>query len=212
MTRFSPASCSGGLSNINATRAPLSESGEEVMLLSFLDMVFWICTGLVLYVYAAYPAILWLLTRGRQAPVPSVLSDDNLPAISMIIAVYNEEVVIEDKIRNCLKLDYPDGKLMCLFVSDSTDRTNELLLKHKEDRIDVQILPERRGKAAALAAAVPRCTGEILVFSDANTLYHADALKKLVRHFADPQIGGSYGRCSAFIVGSGIRTGGEVIL
>ena len=159
------------------------------MLHSLLHGLFWTCFALVIYVYLAYPAMLWLITGGRQRSIPPVPPDDELPTISMIIAAYNEEVVIEEKVRNCLRLDYPDAKLTCLFVTDSTDRTNEILLRHKGGRIDVEILPERRGKVAALAAAYPRCTGEILVYSDANTLYRPDTLKKLVRHFADPRVG-----------------------
>ncbi len=108
---------------------------------------------------------------------------------ALIVAAYNEERVIEEKLRNCLQLDYPEDKLACIFVSDSTDRTNEILLRYVSSRIRVQILPERLGKVAALAAAYPISDGEILVFSDANTLYRPDALKKLVRHFADAQVG-----------------------
>src|ERR1035441_4569799 len=140
------------------------------MLLPLLHWLFWIFCGLVVYVYAGYPLCLWLLTRGRRAPRLSVPPDDELPSISMITAAYNEENVIEEKLRNCLLLDYPEGKLTCVFVSDSMDRTNEILLKYQSERIQVQSLPERRGKAAALAAAYPVCKGEILVFSDANTL------------------------------------------
>src|SRR5882672_7597213 len=100
------------------------------MLLAPLQWVFWTSCGLVVYVYAGYPLCLWLLTRGRRIPSPSVPADNKLPSISLIVAAYNEERVIEEKLRNCLQLDYPEDKLACIFVSDSTDRTNEILLRY----------------------------------------------------------------------------------
>jgi poly-beta-1,6-N-acetyl-D-glucosamine synthase len=162
---------------------------SNTMLLPTLQWIFWIACGLAVYVYAGYPLCLWLLTLGRRAAPPPLLTDDELPSVSLIVAAYNEERVIEAKLRNCRQLEYPEGKLACIFVSDSTDRTNEILLRYQSSGIQVHILPERRGKVAALAAAFPICEGEILVFSDANTLYRPDALKKLVRHFVDPQVG-----------------------
>ena len=159
------------------------------MLFVPLQWIFWISCSLIVYVYAGYPLCLWLLTRGRRIAVPPVPADNDLPSISLIVAAYNEERVIEEKLRNCLKLDYPEGKLVCIFVSDSTDRTNEILVQYESSRIRVQILEERRGKVAALAAVFPLCDTEILVFSDANTLYRPDVLKKLVRHFSDAEVG-----------------------
>ena len=93
-----------------------------------------------------------------------------------------------EKLRNCLGLDYPSGKLKFVFVSDSTDRTNQILLQYQNERVKVVILPEQRGRAA-LESAYPLCDGEVLVFSDANTLYRPNSLRMLVRHFVDPEVG-----------------------
>ena len=86
------------------------------MLFVPLQWIFWISCSLIVYVYAGYPLCLWLLTRGRRIAVPPVPADNDLPSISLIVAAYNEERVIEEKLRNCLKLDYPEGKLVCIFV------------------------------------------------------------------------------------------------
>jgi cellulose synthase/poly-beta-1,6-N-acetylglucosamine synthase-like glycosyltransferase len=106
-----------------------------------------------------------------------------------VVAAYNEEQVIETKLRNCLAIDYPPDRLTFVFVSDSTDRTNEILLRHQSERVRVRVLPQRRGKVNALAEAFQLCDGEILVLSDANTYYRPDSIRKLVRHFEDPAIG-----------------------
>jgi poly-beta-1,6-N-acetyl-D-glucosamine synthase len=152
-------------------------------------VLFCLSAGLILYVYAGFPLCLFLLTRGRRATAPPDLPDDELPSVSMLVAAYNEERVIETKLRNCLAIDYPASKLRFIFVSDSTDGTNEILARYQSPRIRVLTLPERRGKLNALAAGRQLCDSEIVVFSDANTYYRPDAIRKLVRHFRDPQIG-----------------------
>jgi cellulose synthase/poly-beta-1,6-N-acetylglucosamine synthase-like glycosyltransferase len=151
--------------------------------------VFWISFGLVVYVYAGFPVCLLLLTWRRRTSPPPIPSDDALPSISFVVAAYNEELVIEEKLLNCLRLDYPEEKLTFIFVSESTDGTNDILLRYRSPRIQVRIMPERGGKVASQAAAYPLCEGDILVFSDANTYYRSNCIKMLARHFADPQIG-----------------------
>lgn len=153
----------------------------------FLATVFWTSCLALVYVYAGYPLLLLLFTRKKQ-PVPD-LADGALPHVFFVVAAYNEELVIEKKLRNCLELDYPTDRLTFIFVSDSTDSTNEILRRYENDRMIMCILPERRGKVAALEAAFPLCTGEIVLLSDANTYYRPDAVRKLVRHFADPEVG-----------------------
>jgi cellulose synthase/poly-beta-1,6-N-acetylglucosamine synthase-like glycosyltransferase len=92
--------------------------------------VFWISFGLVVYVYAGYPACLLLLSWRRRTAPPPIPADDRLPSISFVVAAYNEELVIEEKLRNCLRLEYPEGKLTFIFVSESTDGTNDILLRY----------------------------------------------------------------------------------
>jgi cellulose synthase/poly-beta-1,6-N-acetylglucosamine synthase-like glycosyltransferase len=144
----------------------------------------------LIYVYAGFPLLLAALTswKRRYAP-PEEQPDERLPSVSLIVAAHNEELVIKDKIRNSLAVDYPPDKLEFLFVSDSTDRTNGILEACPNPRVRALILPERRGKVHAVNVAVQASRGEILVFSDANTFYRTDAIRKLVRHFQNPEVG-----------------------
>ncbi len=153
------------------------------------QVVFALCVVVVVYVYAGFPALLWLITRGRPLVPPKPLPDADLPTVSLVIAAHNEELVIGKKIANCLMIDYPSDKLTSVFVSDSTDRTDEILRQNASKQIQVHILPTRVGKISALCKVIPHCAGSILVFSDANTYYRPDSIRKLVRFFQDPQVG-----------------------
>jgi len=122
-----------------------------------------------------------------------------LPSVSLIIAAYNEERVIEEKIRNSLALDYVPEKLEIIVVSDgSNDDTPDIVRRYSSEGVVSLHRPERRGKTAALNRAVSFARGEVLVFSDANTFYNREALRKLSRHFVDPRIGGVCGRKDIF--------------
>jgi poly-beta-1,6-N-acetyl-D-glucosamine synthase len=154
-----------------------------------LGIAFFICLATLVYVYAGFPLILLLITRRRERQLPQELPDSELPHVVMIVAAYNEETVIEQKIRNGLAIDYPPDKLRFIFVSDSTDSTNEILLRYESARISVKLLPDRRGKVHALDAAFALSDEEMLVLSDANTYYRADSIRKLMRHFSDPEVG-----------------------
>lgn len=121
--------------------------------------------------------------------------NDNLPTISFIVAAYNEEKIINEKILNDLNLDYPKDKLQIIIVSDgSSDSTPEIAKKYQNEGVISIHRPERQGKTAALNRAIEFAQNEIIVFSDANSMFKKDALKKLVRHFADNNIGGVCGR------------------
>jgi cellulose synthase/poly-beta-1,6-N-acetylglucosamine synthase-like glycosyltransferase len=161
---------------------------------SAIAVSFWICVGLVLYVYAGYPLLIWCCSRvfGRARQTSSVL--DPLPTVSVVIAAHNEESVIEERVRNLLALDYADGKLEIIIASDgSTDRTCDLV-RAVDSRIRVLDFPVNRGKAAVLNDAIEQARGEIIVLSDANTMMDRDAVKALAQRFADPEVGIVCGR------------------
>ena len=163
---------------------------DTLNLLAILAQVVFCLSGLVVvYIYAGFPLCLLLLTLRRSGRGPAALEDRQLPRVCMAVAAYNEELVIEEKIRNGLALDYPPEKLTFLFISDSTDGTNDILLRHQSKRIQVKIRKQRLGKFPALCEAVPNCDGEIVVLSDANTYYRPDSIRKLVRHFTDSRVG-----------------------
>ena len=117
------------------------------------------------------------------------------PAVSIIISAYNEEGVIEEKIKNTLELDYPTGKLEIVVASDgSTDRTNQLAALYQDRGVRLLWQKERQGKSALLNQAVPQTNGEIIVFTDANAFLDRSALQNLVMHFQDERVGFVTGR------------------
>jgi len=108
----------------------------------------------------------------------------------LVIAAYNEERHLPDRISNIRNLEYPKNKLEVIIVSDgSDDRTNEILAEARDEQIRTVLLPSRKGKANALNVGVALTTSEILIFSDAATLFAPDSIQKLVRHFSDPKVG-----------------------
>ena len=158
-----------------------------------LPLIFWACFFLVAYTYLLYPAVLFLASSAaRLWPGRRVGPEaGTLPAVSMIIPAHNEERHLPAKLANLAALEYPKDRLEVLFVSDgSTDATSEILGRAAAaGDITLLALPARGGKSSALNQAVPRARHDILVFSDAATLFAPDAVSKLVRHFADPRVG-----------------------
>ncbi len=151
-----------------------------------MEVVFWLCVGLILYTYMGYPLVLLGLRTIRRRPV---VKQDIIPTVSLLIAAYNEEKDIRAKLENTLGLDYPQGKLQVIVASDcSTDNTDAIVQEYTDQGVLLVRLRQRGGKTAALNEAVKHARGEVLVFSDAATLYRQDALRKLVRNFADPSV------------------------
>lgn len=161
-----------------------------------LEWVFFICAALVVYHYLLYPALVILLSRLRKAAAPVLhgAPDSVLPSLTVVIAAYNEERVIAQKLENTLALDYPVERLRIIVAAHgSSDATADLARGFESRGVTVLHDPVRRGKTAALNRAVEAATSEIVVFSDANNQFNADALRQLVRHFADPRVGGVCG-------------------
>jgi cellulose synthase/poly-beta-1,6-N-acetylglucosamine synthase-like glycosyltransferase len=152
-----------------------------------LEIVFWTALGLLVYTHVGYPALLWLLARTRRIRTVHPRAEAELPRISLIVAAYDEEQVIEGKVRNALELDYPRERLELIVASDgSRDRTVELA---REAGADLVLDLPRGGKIRAQDAAVERAGGEIFAFSDANSLWAPNALRELIAPFADAAIG-----------------------
>lgn len=154
------------------------------------EILFWSSVAIILYTYVGFPLILWIRSQLLRRDWKS---DDSTPSISVLIAAHNEETSIGDKISNMLNLDYPEDRLQIVVVSDgSTDRTMEILRSFDDSRV-IAITVPRGGKAAALNFGVKHCTNEVLVFSDANSMFACDALRALVAPFADLAVGGVAG-------------------
>ena len=155
--------------------------------MTVVAVAFWVSVGLLVYTHLGYPALLWLLTRSRRPAEEVAQSNTHPPSVSLIVAAYDEEASIAHWVRSALALDYPRERLEVVVVSDgSSDRTHELAT---EAGADLVLEVPRGGKVAALNAAAERARGEVLAFSDANSTWQDDALRRLVARFEDPRIG-----------------------
>lgn len=156
-----------------------------------LAAIFWASAALIVYTHLGYPLLLWLLvclrrgsSAGRDRVGPPAAAEP--PAVSLIVAAYDEEDVIVDKVANALALDYPRDRLELIVASDgSADTTAE---RARAAGADLVLELPRGGKLATQNAAVERASGEILAFSDANSAWHPDALRRLIVPFADPAV------------------------
>ncbi len=168
------------------------------------EFLFWLSIGLAVYTYAVYPAVLLLLAGAWQlvGSLRSGLSrresrreaSGQAPFVSLVFPAHNEEAIIEDKIRNCLALDYPRDRLEILAGCDGCDdRTAGLAAGLRAPHLRLFEFP-RAGKPVTLNRLVPQASGGIVVFSDANTMLAQGALRAIVRHFANPEIGCVCGR------------------
>ena len=151
-------------------------------------LLFCISAGALLYAFAGYPLLLWLIVRARGER--RILHGTALPGVSVIISAFNEAAVIRQKLENTLALEYPGDRLEIVVISDaSTDATDDIVREFAPYGVRLARQDARRGKTAGLNDVVPGVSGEIVVFSDANAMYAPDALRMLVRNFADPAVG-----------------------
>lgn len=154
------------------------------------EVVFWICAALVVYPYVIYPLVLAALRRLRTTEAPPLLSNSDLPQVSVLVAAHNEEAVIRSRIENLLALDYPREKLELVIASDaSRDATTTIVREYEAQGVTLFEFTTRTGKASVLNASIPRLQGGIAVLSDANTMMDAQAVRNLVRWFRDPRVG-----------------------
>jgi cellulose synthase/poly-beta-1,6-N-acetylglucosamine synthase-like glycosyltransferase len=152
-----------------------------------LAVLFWLSVALIVYTHLGYPLVLRLLVALRRRPTLEPGVWEELPRISLIVAAYDEEEVIEAKVKNALALDYPRERLELIVASDgSSDATAE---RARAAGADLVLDLPRGGKVSAQNAAAERASAEILAFSDANSVWRPDALRHLVEPFADPAVG-----------------------
>ena len=151
-------------------------------------VLFWVSLAALVWTHAAYPFAATVLARLRTRPVRK---GDALPTVAVIIAAHNEESVIERRVENLRALDYPPDKLEIVVTSDaSTDATEEFAT-----RAGARVVTNPRGgKVAAQNHAVRETSSELVSFTDANSTWAPDALRELVRAFADPDVAYVCGR------------------
>jgi cellulose synthase/poly-beta-1,6-N-acetylglucosamine synthase-like glycosyltransferase len=152
-------------------------------------VLFWGSLAALAWTHALYPLTVAVAARVRTRRV--ALDDAYLPSVAVIVTAYNEESAIEQRLENLRGLDYPSELLELVVTSDaSTDRTEELA-----DAAGARVIRNPRGgKVAAQDAAVRATKADVVAFSDANATWAADALRKLVRNFADPRVAYVCGR------------------
>lgn len=157
------------------------------MLTSITQIIFFSGVAVGLYTFIGYPIVAWIISRAFPKPVRRGVHE---PLVSVIITAYNEEKAIRDKIENTLKIDYPPQKMEILVVSDhSTDATDLIVNEFVDRNVRLLRLDERKGKTAAQNLAVESSTGEVIIFSDATTMYEPDVLRQMLPNFADATVG-----------------------
>jgi len=158
-----------------------------------VEILFWTCLALLFYCYIGYGLLLFIRNRVKNMLVsPEPKRAVELPTVTLVVAAYNEETVLPEKIKNCIEIDYPAHLFNVIFVTDgSTDYSKELLGHH--DFITLLHQPERRGKLAALKRAMQQVTTQIVVFSDANSMLNPGSIRAMVHHFSDKKVGGVAG-------------------
>lgn len=179
-----------------------------------LALIFWVTLFLVFYSYLGYGILLYILIQIKRLFVgkPKMDFDPSFePEVTFIVAAYNEEDWIEDKIRNCLEFDYPKDKIEFWFVTDgSNDRTMERIENFPAPKnVTIKLLhkPERAGKIAAVERIMPLVKTPITIFTDANTDVNPDAIRNIVRHYQDPKVGAVAGEKRIKVGEKGDATG-----
>jgi cellulose synthase/poly-beta-1,6-N-acetylglucosamine synthase-like glycosyltransferase len=158
-----------------------------------VEILFWICIAVLFYCYIGYGLLLFVRNRLKNAFSSFKRKNTfELPPVTLVVAAYNEEIVLPEKIRNCSEIDYPRHLFNIIFVTDgSTDYSKELIQQH--DLITLLHQPERRGKLAALKRAMQYVKTPVVVFSDANSMLNPGCIRAMVRHFSDEKVGGVTG-------------------
>lgn len=153
-----------------------------------IDALLIMMLGLIVFAYVGYP--IWGLLMSMLGPREVKKDETFYPTVTLMIAAYNEEIFIAEKIENSLALNYPKEKLKITVVSDgSTDRTDEIVKSFSGRGIELVRVEGRVGKTEARNVAVAEDRSEIIVFSDATAIYERDAISKLVRNFSDSEVG-----------------------
>ncbi len=171
----------------------------------FAEVVFWLSFATFIYVYVGYPFLLAIIAAFMPSRRPKT---DFTPKLSILIAAYNEEASIGRKIQQTLALDYPSDLVEIIVLSDgSTDRTDAIVKSFRDPRVRLLHLSGRKGKTNAQNEGMKTARGDVLIFSDATTVYHPQALRYLASNYADPKVGAVSGRYQYFDLAGKSPTG-----
>lgn len=157
-------------------------------------LFFWISLSLLFFCYLGYGILLLFLNSVRLIFLQkrNTRNFNDIPSVTLVVTVYNEENILEQKIKNSLAIDYPAEKFNMIFISDgSSDRSTQIIGQYPEIKLLHQ--QERKGKFAAIKRAMQFVKTSIVVFSDANTMLNKESVERMVRHYKDPKVGGVAG-------------------
>lgn len=175
-----------------------------------MSAIFWISLFIVFYAFIGYGILLFILVKIKRLAVgkPVLPIAENLPTCTLIIAAYNEEDFIEQKIKNSLELIYSPGNLKLIFITDgSTDNTVRIVEKYPQ--VIHMHSAVRAGKMAAVHRAVATVTTDVIVFTDANTFLNAEAMINICRHYTNAKVGAVAGEKRVHITEIADATAGE---
>ena len=174
-------------------------------------IAFWISLFIVFYAFFGYGILLYALVKVRimmkgKRAIPD--NGGNWPTVTLLVAAYNEQDFIREKIKDTLALDYPTDKIAYIFVTDgSNDKTPDIIAEYPQIKLMHQ--PARNGKIAAMHRAMKEVTSEVAIFTDANTYLNKEAIKNICRHYADTTVGAVSGEKRVSIEDVSDATAGE---
>ena len=158
-----------------------------------LQIILFVSIACLFHSYVLYPVILKAISKNKDGHRLAAWSETKeLPSVSILLAAYNEEAVIRDKIESILSNEYPSDKLEILIGSDnSTDKTNFIVREYAEKHTNIHFtnFTNRQGKIAIINQLEPQSRGDILILTDANVMFHHDTIFQLVRYFKDDSVG-----------------------
>lgn len=178
--------------------------------MTIIKVIFFTSLAIVFYTYIGYGIILWLMVKIKTLFArPEKHESTELPDVTLFIAAYNEESVIEEKMKNCRALNYPGDKLNIVWVTDgSNDNTNEMLAGYND--VTVLFEPQRGGKTAAINRGMQYIHTPVVIFTDANTMINSEAVREIVKCFENPAVGCVAGeKRIAVLEKDGAAAGGE---
>lgn len=153
-----------------------------------MEIILFIAIGFLVFIYAGYGFLITGINRFRKNRAPEISGADELPEVAVVIAAYNEENVIREKIENTLSLNYPADKLKIYLIADgSNDATTSIAASFEQVKLFWQ--PERCGKTAAINRLMPFIAEPVTIFTDANVFLNKEAILHMVMHYRDPKTG-----------------------
>lgn len=173
-----------------------------------MKIVFWGAIALLFFSYIGFALLVYAVAKAFKRNQWK-FSREYIPTVTIIVSAYNEEEIIQEKMANLLELNYPEDKLDIIIASESTDNTNEIIENNLGGKIRLLAFSGRMGKSHTIYRVMRDVRSQIVVFSDANSMYEKDAIRELVKYFYNSSIGGVIGQLKYKITNLNSGTSGE---